>query len=127
MKSLLLLSVMFAGIPLAQAASLCPQGSTQISACVADAVVPVYPFVSICQDQSGYNIVMDAGGLSSPDLMPATRQDSDAAAVFTVKESDDDGVTISIEKNGAKPKAQLSYKMLGSDISSKYTCSALAQ
>ncbi len=129
MKNILLLSLMLVGMPLAHGAkTLCPEGSTEISACVADAFIPVYPFVSICQDQSGYMIMMDAGGMSSTDTMLATRTDSDTSAMFMATESDADGVMVTIQKSGAqKVKATLSYKMLTADMNSSYTCSALSQ
>lgn len=103
---------------------LCPAGSTEVSKCVSDDVVSLYPFVSICQTDKTYVVAMDHGNTDAPDLFHAARTDSSAEVAFAVTDEDSDGMKFIIERCTCadSAKAKLSYDLFGAPMESNYTC-----
>lgn len=124
-NALVLIALVLSFSSFANAAEkLCPAGSVEVSQCVADAVIPFYPYVSICQSGTNFSIVVDAGSTTSPEQYNVSRTDSQTEVAFTVTDADTDGLKFTITRCSCddKVKATLSYKLVGADMNNGYTC-----
>lgn len=102
---------------MAAAPKMCPSATREVLSCVSQSSIPLYPFVSTCETQSGDSlIVMSMGAGRSPDVMKANRVDSESTIIYTATEDDSDDLTLTYKKGttpALKTNGVLTYTIMG--------------
>lgn len=126
MKSLIITLTVLTSFAATAAPKLCPAGTKEVLACTAKSSIPIYPYVSICENSDGSNlIVMNSGAGRSPDILKADKAEDASTLVFTANEEDSDGVVLTYSKGivGAKKtNAILVYNILMGEVEDEYRC-----
>lgn len=126
MKSLLVLTILSASFSAYAAPKrLCPAELTEVLTCTSQRSIPLYPYVAVCADQNGENIlVLDRGAAKSPDILKVLASEANHVITFKATEEDTDNLAFSYKKDSAGQKSNglLTFDFWGSEVADKYTC-----
>lgn len=127
MKSLILVLTFVSSFAATAAApKLCPTGTKEVLSCVSQSSIPLYPFVSTCEDQAGASaIAMSVGAGRSPDVIKADRVETDSAIIFTALGEENDSLVLTYSKGDVGPKKTngvLTYKIFMGDFEDDFHC-----
>lgn len=123
MKKWMILAVCLMGLQAQARPTMCGPGMKEVIACTADAWIPLYPFVSVCQAQNGEVLLgLHAGSTTQVGILAVTVSTAPNTTTLTVNDPDYDGMAFSFVKAaGPKTKGTLSWNSLGGS-GSAYTC-----
>lgn len=101
---LLILSLAFVSFGALAAPKLCASNTKTILTCTSTDVLPMYPFVAICEDSQGLGIVLDPGAGRTPDAMNAVVSETETNVLYSATDEDADHTVLTYHKNATSKK-----------------------
>ena len=103
---------------------MCPEGSQELISCEAKFVLPLFPYVSVCQNaEAEYAIALDYGSTNLPEVYLAEKIETESRISLKAIDEEADELTIVVDKKTTKKdNGTLSFKSIISTRASKYIC-----
>jgi hypothetical protein len=121
---LVFLTLTFLSSNLLAAHQICPEGTTELLRCEAKALIPVIPYLAVCQDGDEEILAVDVGSTQQPESHQVEKIETDKGTSWKVL-SEEDGKWFSLtylSSPTAKYNGILNYQVFGTLISAKYNC-----
>jgi hypothetical protein len=116
MKITLILASLFIGNLAFATPQLCPTNSQAIATCTAKAWVPMIPFVSVCDDGSKFQLVMDPGAGRAETV-------TEAGVTYSAVEANTDNLQLTIKNSTSEKKsALLTFMSFNRELKVDFNC-----
>jgi hypothetical protein len=123
MKITLILASLFIGNLAFATPQLCPTNSQAIATCTAKAWVPMIPFVSVCDDGSKFQLVMDPGAGRGYMVYEVAETVTEAGVTYSAVEANTDNLQLTIKNSTSEKKsALLTFMSFNRELKVDFNC-----